>query len=125
MARMAPAANRMTIVRTKVAKSEVTFSTPTLAKIAVSAAKAADSTAQVCQAVQMLFIAVSEWFESDVWRPAGSAIRRPESTRSCHSWSVPRYGRNAQIAAVPEVLRGPAPPEVADLELRDSWRPLC
>src|SRR5271166_2336732 len=88
MARMAPAANRMTIVRTKVAKSEVTFSTPTLAKIAVSAAKAADSTAQVCQAVQMLFIAVSEWFESDVWRPAGSAIRRPESTRCCPSRSA-------------------------------------
>src|SRR5882672_4830033 len=33
----------------KVARSELTFSTPTLAKIAVSAAKIADSTAQSCQ----------------------------------------------------------------------------
>jgi hypothetical protein len=33
----------------KVARSELMFSTPTLAKIAVSAAKIADSTAQVCQ----------------------------------------------------------------------------
>lgn len=32
----------------KVAKSESTFSTPTLAKIAVSAAKAAESSAQSC-----------------------------------------------------------------------------
>ena len=37
------------MVRTKVAKSALTLSTPTLAKIAVSAAKAADSTAQNCQ----------------------------------------------------------------------------
>ena len=39
----------MTIVRIKVAKSELTFSTPILAKIAVSAANAAERTAQVCQ----------------------------------------------------------------------------
>src|SRR5690606_13721078 len=40
------AARRMTMVRTKVAKSELTFSTPTLAKIAVNAANAADNKAQ-------------------------------------------------------------------------------
>jgi hypothetical protein len=33
----------------KVAKSELTFSTPILAKIAVSAANTADSTAHICQ----------------------------------------------------------------------------
>jgi len=38
----------MTIVRMKVAKSELTFSMPTLAKIAVSAAKAAESSAHSC-----------------------------------------------------------------------------
>ena len=37
------------MVRMKVAKSEPTFSMPTLAKMAVSAAKPADSTAQNCQ----------------------------------------------------------------------------
>src|SRR5580692_12073789 len=36
------------MVRMKVARSELTFSTPTLAKIAVSAAKTADSTAHTC-----------------------------------------------------------------------------
>src|SRR5205807_1001825 len=41
--------NRITIVRMKVAKSELTFSTPTFAKIAVSAAKPAESNAQTCQ----------------------------------------------------------------------------
>ena len=35
-------------MRMSVAKSELTFSTPTLAKIAVSAAKAADASAQNC-----------------------------------------------------------------------------
>jgi len=38
----------MTTVRISVAKSELTFSTPTLAKMAVSAAKAAERTAQNC-----------------------------------------------------------------------------
>jgi hypothetical protein len=38
-----------TRVRTKVAKSEPMFVTPTLAKIAVSAANAADNKAQNCQ----------------------------------------------------------------------------
>jgi hypothetical protein len=38
-----------TIVRMKVAKSELTFLTPILAKIAVSAANTADSSAQTCQ----------------------------------------------------------------------------
>ena len=38
-----------TMVRMKVARSELTFSTPTFAKIAVSAANTADSTAQNCQ----------------------------------------------------------------------------
>jgi hypothetical protein len=37
------------MVRMKVAKSELTFSTPTFAKIAVSAAKIADGTAHACQ----------------------------------------------------------------------------
>ena len=46
---IAPAASRMTMVRMNVAKSELTFSIPTLAKIAVSAAKPADSNAQSCQ----------------------------------------------------------------------------
>src|SRR6266480_4561129 len=39
----------MTMVRMNVAKSEFTFSTPTLAKMAVSAANPADRTAQSCQ----------------------------------------------------------------------------
>src|SRR5262245_42481445 len=39
----------MMMVRTKVAKSALTFSTPTLAKIAVRAANTADATAQNCQ----------------------------------------------------------------------------
>ena len=38
----------MTTVRMKVAKSALTFSTPTFAKIAVRAANTADSTAQSC-----------------------------------------------------------------------------
>jgi len=46
----------MTTVRMKVAKSELTFSTPTLAKIAVKAANTAESTAQNCHAVRTLFI---------------------------------------------------------------------
>src|SRR5580704_9469835 len=37
-----------TMVRMKVARSELTFSTPTFAKIAVRAANTADSTAQNC-----------------------------------------------------------------------------
>ncbi len=37
------------MVRMKVAKSALTFSMPILAKIAVSAANAADSSAQNCQ----------------------------------------------------------------------------
>jgi hypothetical protein len=40
----------MTMVRMKVARSEFTFSTPTLAKIAVSAAKTADRSAHTIQA---------------------------------------------------------------------------
>jgi hypothetical protein len=39
---------RMTMVRMKVAKSELMFSTPTFAKIAVNAANTADMTAQNC-----------------------------------------------------------------------------
>jgi hypothetical protein len=39
----------MTAVRIKVAQSELMFSTPTFAKIAVSAANTADRTAQSCQ----------------------------------------------------------------------------
>lgn len=37
------------MVRMNVAKSELTFATPTFAKIAVSAANTADMTAQNCQ----------------------------------------------------------------------------
>src|SRR5271170_4051097 len=40
-----------TIVRIKVARSELMFSTPIFAKIAVSAAKTADNTAQNCQEI--------------------------------------------------------------------------
>lgn len=39
----------MTTVRMKVARSALTFATPTLAKIAVSAANIADRIAQNCQ----------------------------------------------------------------------------
>ena len=45
---------RMTTVRMNVAKSESTFSTPTLAKIAVSAANAAERTAQTCHVPVMI-----------------------------------------------------------------------
>jgi hypothetical protein len=44
-----PRTTRITTVRTSVAKSESTFSTPTLAKIAASVAKAAERSAQNCQ----------------------------------------------------------------------------
>jgi hypothetical protein len=43
-----------TTVRMKLARSELTFSTPILAKIAVSAANTADGTAPVCQYVDAL-----------------------------------------------------------------------
>jgi hypothetical protein len=46
----------MTMVRMNVAKSELTFSTPILAKIAVKAAKAADSNAQKGHDAKRLFI---------------------------------------------------------------------
>ncbi len=46
---IAAAAPRITTVRTNVAKSELTFSMPTLAKIAVSAANTAERSAQLCQ----------------------------------------------------------------------------
>eukprot|EP00913_Durusdinium_trenchii_P026868 g25203.t1 len=51
--RMAPSTARITRVRMKVAKSEFTFSIPILAKIAVSAAKTAERTAQNCQPTSM------------------------------------------------------------------------
>ena len=50
---------RMTIVRRKVAKSELTFSTPILAKIAVNAAKAAERSAQKAQGARSVFNEVS------------------------------------------------------------------
>src|SRR5437763_13996121 len=46
---MAARQSRMTMVRTKVAKSGLTLSTPSLAKIAVIAANTADRAAQNCQ----------------------------------------------------------------------------
>ena len=46
----------MTTVRMKVAKSELTFAMPTLAKIAVSAAKTAERMAQNCQVRKRLFM---------------------------------------------------------------------
>ncbi|WP_312948964.1 hypothetical protein [Agrobacterium sp.] len=46
----------MTMVRMNVAKSELTFSTPILAKIAVKAAKAADSNAYNGHEATRLFI---------------------------------------------------------------------
>src|SRR4051812_11476270 len=51
-----PAASRITMVRMKVAKSELTFSMPILAKIAVSAAKPADSSAQNGQVSMTFFM---------------------------------------------------------------------
>src|SRR5262245_7166322 len=45
---MSASVARITMVRMNVAKSALTFSTPTLAKIAVSAANTADSTAHSC-----------------------------------------------------------------------------
>src|SRR3546814_2767825 len=57
--RITASASRITMVRTKVAKSELTFSTPTLAKIAVSAAKAADNSAQNGHERRMDFIGIS------------------------------------------------------------------
>ena len=47
-ARKAARQTRIMIVRMKVAKSALTFATPILAKIAVRAAKMADSTAHAC-----------------------------------------------------------------------------
>src|SRR5262249_25946725 len=47
--RMSASVNRMTMVRMKVAKSALTFSTPILAKMAVNAAKTAERTAHSCQ----------------------------------------------------------------------------
>src|SRR4051794_11005677 len=47
----------MTIVRTRVAKSELTFSTPTFPKIAVRAANTAESTAQKGQDAIIIFMA--------------------------------------------------------------------
>jgi hypothetical protein len=46
---MRPSVTMMTIVRMKVARSESICSTPTLAKIAVSAAKTAERSAQTIQ----------------------------------------------------------------------------
>ena len=53
---MAVRHKRITIVLKKVAKSELTFSIPIFAKIAVSAAKIADSNAQNCQEEIVSFI---------------------------------------------------------------------
>ncbi|OWK18758.1 hypothetical protein AJ88_01430 [Mesorhizobium amorphae CCBAU 01583] len=49
---MAASTTRIMTVRMKVAKSELMFSMPTLAKIAVSAANAADSSAQNCRKIR-------------------------------------------------------------------------
>jgi hypothetical protein len=46
--------SRITQVRMKVARSELMFATPTFAKMAVSAAKIAESTAQSCQVANSL-----------------------------------------------------------------------
>lgn len=53
---MKPAAIMIIIVRKKVAKSELTFSIPTLANIAVNAAKPAESSAQNVQFTRRYFI---------------------------------------------------------------------
>src|SRR6266702_5934134 len=55
-ARIAPSAHRITMVLTNVAKSELTFSMPTFAKMAVSAANPAERTAQSCQESSADFI---------------------------------------------------------------------
>ena len=62
----------MTAVRMKVAKSELTFSTPILAKMAVSAAKAADSSAQSYQEKNVNFMA-RHGMERMMNRPANTA----------------------------------------------------
>ncbi|MBK8211810.1 MAG: hypothetical protein IPK78_19560 [Rhodospirillales bacterium] len=49
----------MTTVRMKVANSESTVSTPTLAKMAVSAANIADSSAQSCHESESRFMTSS------------------------------------------------------------------
>ena len=56
---MAANASGMTIVRMKVAKSEPTFSTPILAKMAVRAAEQADRMAHSCHERMLGFIARS------------------------------------------------------------------
>ena len=61
------------MVRMKVAKSEPTFSTPTLAKIAVSAANAADSRAHSCHDESRDFIGAGLRLAG----PAGRSRARP------------------------------------------------
>lgn len=61
--RMPPRTTTMTHVRTKVAKSELTLSSPTLAKIAVRAAKAAERSAQASQESVRFPIAPSNSFD--------------------------------------------------------------
>ena len=57
---ISPANSRMTTVRTNVAKSELTFSMPTFAKMAVRAANAADSKAQNTQESIRFFMSSPE-----------------------------------------------------------------
>jgi hypothetical protein len=73
----------MTIVRMKVAKSGLTLSTPTLAKIAVIAAKMAESAAQNCQVVSAPFIwSLVEARLRPLRRYTGGA--RPDEVRGVH-----------------------------------------
>ena len=57
--RIPPSTIRITTVLMKVAKSESIFSMPILAKMAVSAAKAADSKAQNCHDIRTVFMTAS------------------------------------------------------------------
>src|SRR5262245_24832842 len=90
---MAPSATRTTTVRMKVARSELTFSTPTLAKIAVRAANKADSSAQASHELARSGMGTSR----DEPRTADKrcrlnskhcADRRPIGHARCREWGL-------------------------------------
>ena len=95
----------MTIVRRKVAKSELRPAMPTLAKIAVSAAKIADSAAQNCQACISDFMARSSARGSlNTTKPRpwgrGLPISRTSAAASGRAL-IPRRSRLVRAATIP------------------------
>src|SRR5882757_3886859 len=74
------ATSRMTMVRINVAKSELTFSIPIFAKMAVRAANPAESSAQNTQVRRRFFIKVSE-------QTASAAISAPTDNHRSHNVS--------------------------------------